>query len=174
MKPCHVTWSYSDHCWFQLFQTSQPSLPHMRLRGKEQIEATRNQQQIQNLYKRLEISLALSSHPPFPPSHPYTQWTYHFSPSPNHKLPLVSPPWLWLSCSPSVMVIYISENNNTRVVKPTEGRRGPQMSAPPLAPAAIHSAPTPVARQRQGQRHQREWLGRLQGERKTLQNLFGV
>lgn len=53
------------------------------------------------------------------------------------------------------MVIYISENNNTRVVKPTEGRRGPQMSAPPLAPAAIRSAPTPVARQRRGQRHQR-------------------
>lgn len=72
------------------------------------------------------------------------------------------------------MVIYISENNNTRVVKPTEGRRGPQMSAPPLAPAAIHSAPTPVARQRQGQRHQREWPGRLQGERQTMVLLCGI
>lgn len=74
------------------------------------------------------------------------------------------------------MVIYISENNNTRVVKPTEGRRGPQMSAPPLAPTAIHSAPTPVARQRRGQRHQRV-AGKAAGWDTNyglaLQELFG-
>lgn len=48
------------------------------------------------------------------------------------------------------------------------------MSAPPLAPAAIHSAPTPVARQRQGQRHQRERPGSLHGERQTKVLLCGI
>lgn len=35
---------------------------------------------------------------------------------------------LWLSCSPSVMVIYISENNKAEALEPREGWSGPQMS----------------------------------------------
>lgn len=52
----------------------------------------------------------------------------------EQKLSLNAPPqlpflfWLWLSSSPSVMVIYISENNEAKAVKPREGWRGPQMS----------------------------------------------
>lgn len=65
------------------------------------------------------------------------------------------------------MVIYISENNNTRVVKPTEGRRGPQMSGPPLAPAA--STRLQLLLLDSGRdKDNREWLSRSQGEIQTI------
>lgn len=94
---------------------------------------------------RLEVScLRTFFLTPSPKHCPIKHPHYRLVTSPKQKaaprrsspLPLFSP-WLWLSCSPSVMVIYISENNKVEAVEPRD--TGEDHRCPSYHPLPCHS-----------------------------------